>query len=114
MLKRNNFTNEKVRQLQAETKRDPALLERMIYAFGLIEALSLVGLDFIFKGGSCLMLLLNQPKRLSTDIDIIVKPGTDIDDYIEKASEIFPFVSLEEQNRSMAQNIEKRHFMFYA
>ena len=113
MLARGNFTLEKVRQLQAETKRDPALLERVIYAFGLLEALSLVGLEFIFKGGTCLMLLLDKPKRLSTDIDIIVEPGTDIDDYIEKASEIFPFVSVEEQNRSKVRNIEKRHFMFY-
>ena len=113
MLKRSNFTLEKVRRLQAETKRDPALLERMIYAFGLLEALSIVGLDFIFKGGSCLLLLLDKPKRLSTDIDIIVKPGTDIDGYIDRAAEIFPFVSREEQNRNKARNIEKRHFMFY-
>lgn len=59
------------------------------------------------------MLLLNKPKRLSTDIDIVVKPGTNIDAYIEKASEIFPFVSCEEQFRSKARNIEKRHFVFY-
>ena len=53
MLKKSNFTLEKVKLLQAETKRDPALLKRMIYAFGLLEALSLVELDFIFKGGTC-------------------------------------------------------------
>jgi hypothetical protein len=29
--------------------------------------------------------------RLSTDIDIVVEPGTDIDYFIEKARLIFPF-----------------------
>lgn len=33
--------------------------------------------------------------RLS--IDIIVKPGTDVDEYIRKAGTIFPFVTCEEQ-----------------
>ncbi len=31
------------------------------------------------------MLLLEHPMRLSTDIDIIVTPGTDVDEYIRKA-----------------------------
>ena len=37
--------------------------------------------------------------RLSTDIDIIVRPGTDVDRYIEEAAKIFPFISCEEQKR---------------
>ncbi len=36
------------------------------------------------------MLLLDRPRRLSTDIDIIVEPGTDIDEYIRKAGENTP------------------------
>ena len=32
------------------------------------------------------MMLMDKPRRLSTDIDIIVEPGTDLDDYLEKAS----------------------------
>lgn len=58
------------------------------------------------------MLLLEHPMRLSTDIDIVVKPGTDIEDYIKRASEIFPFISCEEQIRVGKNNIEKRHFKF--
>lgn len=49
---------------------------------------------------------------LSTDIDIVVKPGTDIESYIKRASEIFPFISYEEQVRVGKNNIEKRHFKF--
>lgn len=45
------------------------------------------------------MLLMNRPRRLSTDIDIIVEPGTDLDAFIKEASKIFPFQSAEEQKR---------------
>lgn len=59
------------------------------------------------------MLLLKSPRRLSTDIDIIVKPGTDIMLYIQEASKIFPFEEVEEQSRIGKNQIEKRHFKFY-
>ena len=88
--------------LQRESRRDPALLERTIYAFGLLEAIALAGLPFVFKGGTCLMLLLKEPHRLSTDIDIIVEPGTDIDAYIEKAANIFPFCGRKSRSASGA------------
>ena len=54
------------------------------------------------------MLLLKHPMRLSTDIDIIVKPGTPIESYIQEASKIFPFKAQEEQVRIGRNNIEKR------
>ena len=58
------------------------------------------------------MLLLDPPRRLSTDVDVIVAPGTDVDGYIEKAAKIFPFVSKEEQVRKGRNGIVKRHFKF--
>lgn len=58
------------------------------------------------------MLLMDHPRRLSTDIDIIVEPGTDLDDYLDRTSEIFPFKDVEEQKRIGKNNIEKRHFKF--
>lgn len=72
MILQDCFKEEYIREKQSISKRDPILLERVIYAFGLLEALKRVNLPFIFKGGSCLMLLLEKPRRLSTDIDIIV------------------------------------------
>lgn len=112
MLRQENFAEEHIRELQKNSKRDPVLLERAVYAFGLLEALARVGMPFIFKGGTCLMLLMDHPRRLSTDIDIIVEPGTDLDEYLQKASEIFPFKTAEEQKRVGKNNIEKRHFKF--
>ena len=91
---------------------DPSLLEKTIYAFGLLEAITESGLPFIFKGGTCLMLLLDKPRRLSTDIDIIVEPGTDVEAYIEKAGQMFPFRNQKEDIRKGRNNIEKRHYEF--
>ena len=112
MISKENYSAEHIRQIQNDNHRDPALIERTLFAFGLLEALAYVGLDFVFKGGTCLMLLLPKPMRLSTDIDIVVAPGTDIDSFIEKAKKIFPFKDGGEQERRKGGNIEKRHFKF--
>ncbi len=112
MLSREMYTEAYIQELHKRTGNDPALLERVVFAFGLLEAIRRVGLPFCFKGGTSLMLLLNHPRRLSTDIDIIVEPGTDIDEYIHKAGDVFPFMDVEEQIRVGKNNIEKRHFRF--
>lgn len=112
MLKKENFTEEHIRTLQRDSRRDPVLLERAVYAFGLLEALARVGMPFIFKGGTCLLLLMDSPRRLSTDIDIVVEPETDLDAYLDKASVIFPFQSVDEQKRIGKNQIVKRHFKF--
>ena len=112
MLSKSIYTGEYIQELYERTGNDPALLERAIYAFGLLEAIKKVELPFCFKGGTSLMLLLDHPRRLSTDIDIIVEPGIDIDEYIRKSGEIFPFIDVEEHIRVGKNNIEKRHFRF--
>ena len=112
MLTRENYEIEHIRELRSKYKKDPGLLERVLYAFGLLEAIAQVGMPFVFKGGSCLMLMTDQPRRLSTDIDILVEPGTDIDRYIMEAAKIFPFKTYEEQKRLGKNHIEKRHFKF--
>lgn len=112
MIIKENFSEEHIREIQNENRRDPLLIERTLFAFGLLEALVKVGLPFTFKGGTSLMLLLPRPMRLSTDIDIMVDPGTDIDGYIEKAKAIFPFIDGGEQERTKKGNMEKRHFKF--
>lgn len=89
MLTRENYTEQHIYDLWKETSADPSILERTVFAFGLLEAIRSVGLPFIFKGGTSLLLLLDEPRRLSTDIDIIVEPGTDVEDYIQRAGKIF-------------------------
>ena len=79
MIDKKIYDLDYIRQLQARYKTDPGLLERVLYAFGLLEALVKVGMKFTLKGGTSLMLLLDHPIRLSTDIEIIVDPGTDVE-----------------------------------
>ena len=112
MLSKVNFTKENIQILAEKSGRDISIIERTIFAFGLLEALTRVGLPFIFKGGTSLILLLKKIQRLSTDIDIIVAPGTDIKHYIDEASKIFPFSQSQEADRKQRSKIEKQHFKF--
>ena len=112
MINPDSFREEHIRSLHQKKKCDPALVERVIFAFGLLEALARSELPFIFKGGSALLLLMNEPRRFSTDIDIIVEPGTDIEKYLEIAARIWPFVKMTEQVRFFPDGIEKRHYKF--
>lgn len=59
MISRENYY---IRELQNSSKGDPGLIERTLYAFGLLEALRRVGMEFTFKGGTSLLLLLSRPK----------------------------------------------------
>lgn len=113
MIDTSIYTSDYIQNLTNELRADRNLVERSLFAFGLLEALARVEMPFIFKGGTCLLLLLNNPKRLSTDIDIIVEPTIDLDEYLRKAEQIFPFKHMEENKRKGRNNIEKRHFRFY-
>lgn len=67
---------------------DKILIEKVIRAFLLLEGLAESGLDFVFKGGTALMLLQGSTKRLSIDIDIVVPDKTNLEllfeNFIEK------------------------------
>jgi len=58
-------------------KADKILVEKVIRAFLLLEGLSKQNIEFVFKGGTALMLLLDSSKRLSIDIDIILPNAPD-------------------------------------
>jgi hypothetical protein len=47
-------------------------LERQLFAFCLLECIISMEIEFIFKGGTALILLLDETKRFSTDIDILI------------------------------------------
>ena len=88
MISKDTYSIEYVNTLQEKYKKDPSLLERVLFAFGLLEAITRVGMPFLFKGGTSLMLILDHPQRLSTDIDILCAPDTNVDRYIDEASKI--------------------------
>lgn len=54
-------------------KTDAKLIEKVINALVFLEVLKLNGLDFVFKGGTALLLATEKPTRFSIDIDIITE-----------------------------------------
>lgn len=102
-----------LKQRQSLGRADPGLLEKTIYTFELVAHLSLRGLDFVFKGGTSLLLLDPQFRRLSIDVDIITEETSInlmrlFNDVIHSS----PFIRWDEQTRSDSP-IPKRHFRFY-
>ncbi len=45
MIIRENFREEHIRELQNKSHRDPLLIERALYALGLLEALAQTGMN---------------------------------------------------------------------
>ena len=90
MIDKASYSLNHILEVASGTKADKQILERSIYALGLLEALARVNTPMRFKGGSSLMLLLDAPARLSTDIDIVVPPETEIEGYIEVAVNCHP------------------------
>lgn len=74
MIKEHCFTDawlEKFKKQKDHRRIDKIILEKMIYALHLLERLKSNGLEFAFKGGTSLVLLLEEGNRFSIDIDII-------------------------------------------
>lgn len=115
MISSECFTNE---WISAKSKEygypDKNIIEKVIRAFSLLDMLAASGCPFHFKGGSCLMLLLtDQPYRLSIDIDIICPPGTDIEMYLNKFQD-YGFIKYESVQRvQRGTNIPKSHSKFF-
>ena len=110
MIQKETYLLDNIQRIKDKYNLDPELIQRAIFALGLVETLVVVGAEFIFKGGSSLMILNETPKRLSTDVDILVEPDYDIESFINKASSIFPFISFEESKRKTNKTISKKHF----
>ena len=94
---------------------NPPLLEKMTYALSLAELLQLNGLDFIFKGGTCLILLLDTPQRFSIDIDIITQANrVQIETILTKICLETHFTAFElDDKRSYREGIPKAHYKLY-
>lgn len=90
MISTESFSPDWINRVCEETSyNDKALLEKAIHALALLEVLVSAGCPLIFKGGSSLLLILNDSlHRLSIDIDVVCPPGTDIEYYLAKAGEL--------------------------
>lgn len=115
MIQKESYTIEWIDEKSKENRNaDKILIEKVIMAFHLLESLKLNNVDFIFKGGTSLMLLLNEPKRFSIDIDIIIEDKTiDLDKVLKEIINNSEFTRIEEQRRKLNSGIDKAHYKFY-
>lgn len=91
--------------------KDPILIEKMIMALTLVENLQLSGLDFVFKGGTSLILLLGRPGRFSIDIDIVLPQPQNLDPFFQSVIEQGAFYRYEENRRP--GDLPKQHYKFF-
>lgn len=104
--------------LRKEAKRlnrcDPQLLERCVHALALLGHLQNAGIPLIFRGGTCLLLLLPELHRLSIDIDILCPlTGDELTKALEPVGRTPPFRSWEESHRAPTRLPQRRHFKFF-
>lgn len=95
---------------------DPKLLEKVIYAFTLLEQIIAHQLDFTFKGGTALLLSTNPPRRFSIDIDIITStPQKEIESLLDKIVSTGLFTRwVDDNDRKAAMEAPIAHFkLFY-
>jgi len=117
MIKIESLSAEWLSERRKKYSKDPAIMEAMIYALYLLEHLKLTGLEFLFKGGTSLVLLMGQPKRFSVDIDILLSPKVTrekLEEYLSKivTSSAFTLMKLDER-RSYQKGIPKAHYIFF-
>ena len=108
------------KHIEAEFRRmkmaDPAVLERTIHAFVLLERLALSNMPFLFKGGTSLLLALREPGRVSVDLDIICRvPKEKFEGKLREWVKYPPFTRWENDVReSDSEPPTRRHYkVFY-
>jgi hypothetical protein len=115
MISEKSYTTE---WLDARVKEYEAnsydLAEKMVYAITLLEQLRFKGLDFIFKGGTSLVLMLDHFHRFSKDIDILIpeKPAN-LSEIFDAVIADTPFIRWEPSERKNDEfQVPKEHYKF--
>jgi hypothetical protein len=116
MILKETFDKSRITSFRSKYKNaDPGILDKMIHSLTLLEELTISGLDFIFKGGTSLVLLLQETHRFSTDIDIVTESSIEeIQDHLDKivSKGFFTKWKLDEP-RSKNSKIPKAHFEIF-
>jgi hypothetical protein len=114
MINKICFTADWLNRKRKELKTDPYLLERALHAFALLGHLAESGLDFVFKGGTSLLLHVPVIRRLSIDIDILCSaPAETLGKILAEVASVEPFIRFEEDDRGARGLPRRRHFKFY-
>jgi len=114
MITQKSTTKEWIEQVSKAQKADKILVEKVIRALILLEGLAESGLNFIFKGGTALMLMLEKSRRLSIDIDIMIEDNNlDLSHIINFIVQNKNFIRFEKQERKAGTEIEKVHYKLF-
>jgi len=114
MIASQSTSKEWIESISKSKKADKILVEKVIRALILLEGLKESGLDFIFKGGTALMLLFGSSKRLSIDIDIILPDKElDLSGILDEICKNRGFIRYEKQNRKAGTKIKKDHYKLF-
>ncbi len=115
MLTDQCFTKEWVLKKRREMGDvDPALLEKCVHAFALLSVLCESPLPFVFKGGTSMILLLNQFRRLSIDVDIVTSvPRSEYAPLLTDIGHARPFVDYKKDERGERGLPRRSHFKYF-
>lgn len=117
-LKSKDLLEKSIKELKKKNSAaDIQLLEKTIGALYLIEKLVNSGLDFIFKGGTSLVLLLNNLKRFSVDVDIITNQSKNkvcrcLKNIVDN-DDIFTRFEENIRENSASQRMDLQHYKFF-
>ena len=114
MIKAESSSKKKIEAIAKSKKTDKILIEKVVRALMLLEGLVKSDLDFVFKGGTALMLLFSSTKRLSIDIDIVV-PDKEVkfNNILNKICKEYGFTRFEKQKRKARNQIDKVHYKLF-
>ena len=117
-IKNKQYLEETIGMLKSENpSADIQLLEKTIGALYLVESLANEGLEFIFKGGTSLVLLLDEIKRFSVDVDIITDESKEkvkqVIENIIKSQDLFTRFEENKRENSASQRMDLQHYKFF-
>ena len=117
-IKNKDYLEKSIKELKkTNPSADIQLLEKTIGALYLVESLAISGLDFVFKGGTSLVLLLNEIKRFSVDVDIITEESKErVNECIEKiiqSQNLFTRYEENKRDNSASQRMDLQHYKFF-
>lgn len=115
MIDKRTFSIEWINEKSKEHRNaDKILIEKVIMVFHLLESLVFKKAEFIFKGGTSLILLMDEPKRFSIDIDIIIEDtNLNLEKIFIEIINDSKFNRFEEQQRQSHSEINKVHYKFF-
>ncbi len=115
MIDQNRISIDWINEVSLKNRNaDKILVEKVIRALLLLEGLAQEHLNFVFKGGTALMLHFNSTKRLSIDIDILIPQMPEkLNDSLDNIAIKQGFTRYELTPRVSHSKINKAHYKFF-